>query len=193
MKRAHSPPSPRHQAHSARSAGHPCLGCGSLFHIQSHTHTPKKHSHSKSALAISPQSSTKIKIGRNTQLHTHTHTNARRSQWSSGNRITCLSDCSVPAERHSSDPATVTHTLEQGRRLWLLLHPSGTSASLVLPDGKEGTLTHDTDEVTILKPLANKEEEGRLGPFHMYTGISGNDAFLLMCFNPLYTCSILGH
>lgn len=67
------PPSPHHQAHSALSAGHPCLGCGSLFHIQSHTHTPKKHSHSKSALAISPQSSTKIKIGRNTQLHTHTH------------------------------------------------------------------------------------------------------------------------
>lgn len=182
----HIPPSSRHQAHSAQYSRSSMSWLWlPLSHTTTHTLTPKKHSHSKSALAISPQSSTKINIGRNTQLHTHKRPPLSMEQREQDYMPFRLLSPSRKTQLWSSH----CHT-HAGTRKKVVAPPPSLRYERVI--GEEGTLTHDTDDVTILKPLANKEEEGRLGPFHMYTGISRNDAFLLMCFGPLYTCSILG-
>lgn len=103
-----------------------CVSCGQSKALMSFalprsplsTHYAQySHPYLGGALVLSPQSCTKINIGRKHGA-THPPTNACWSQWSSGNRITCLSDCSLPAERHSSDPIMVTHA-ETTERLWL--------------------------------------------------------------------------
>lgn len=102
-------------SHHTTQYSHPYLGggwttplCLSLTHTNTciHTHTRKK-SYFKFALALPPQSSTEINTGIHTKLHTPA--NARCSPWSTGNRIKCLSHCSLPAERRGSDPVVVTH------------------------------------------------------------------------------------